>query len=107
LLGSALIERLAQRATDGLTIVYHSVFLVYPDTPTREKIIAAMEEAGRAATADAPLAWLRYEWPAVIGLESDGSVDSALELIQWPGGKRTLLARVDPHGRHITWRDQA
>jgi hypothetical protein len=101
-----LVEKLATRATDALTIVYHSVFLVYPDTQTRERIIASMEAAGAAATAQAPLAWLRFEWPGVLGLESDGSVNAALELIQWPGGKRTLLATVDPHGRFVNWRDQ-
>jgi hypothetical protein len=102
-----LVEKLATRATDALTIVYHSVFLVYPDTQTRERIIATMEAAGEAATAQAPLAWLRFEWPGVLGLESDGSVNAALELIQWPGGKRTLLATVDPHGRFVNWCDQA
>jgi hypothetical protein len=101
-----LVDKLATRATDALTIVYHSVFLVYPDAQTRERIIATMEAAGAAATAQAPLAWLRMEWPGVLGLASDGSVNSALELIQWPGGKRTLLATVDPHGRFVNWLDQ-
>jgi hypothetical protein len=102
-----LVEKLEKRATDALTIVYHSVFLIYPDDATRNRIIATMEAAGAAATYEAPLAWLRMEWPGVLGLESDGSVNNALELIQWPGGKRTLLATVDPHGRFIDWRGQA
>ena len=97
-----LIDKLATRARDAMTIVYHSVFLIYPDEATREKIVASMEAAGALATSQAPLAWLRLEAPIVLALPSDNAFN-VLELIQWPGGKRTLLANVDPHGRTVKW----
>ena len=97
-----LVEKLATRAKDAMTIVYHSVFLIYPDEATRSKIDTAMEAAGALATPQAPLAWLRFETPLILGLESNAAF-CVLELIQWPGGKRTLLAEVDPHGRTVKW----
>ena len=97
-----LVDKLATRAKDALTIVYHSVFLIYPDNATRDKIDATMEAAGNLATPQAPLAWLRFEAPHVLGLTSNDAFN-VLELIQWPGGKRTVLANVDPHGRTVDW----
>ena len=98
-----LDQKLASRADNAMTIVYHSIFLIYPDDTTRQKITEEMETAGAQATPQAPLCWLRFEWPGILGLPADDPALSALELIQWPGGKRTLLAKVDPHGRTVRW----
>ncbi len=55
-----------------------------------------MEQAGAAATDDAPLAWLR--------LESDSLADlPAILLDLWPGGSRRVLGRGDWHGRWAEW----
>ncbi len=51
---------------------------------------------GSAATADAPVAWLRYETER---LQSTPT----LRLRIWPRGEDRLLAHADPHGRKIQW----
>jgi hypothetical protein len=57
-----------------------------------------LEELGRSATADAPLAWLRYERDP----EAGGQPDLRLRL--WPDGSDRVLALADPHGGKIEWR---
>jgi hypothetical protein len=98
-----LNTKLQERKADALTIVYHSIFLIYPDEATRNRINDLMEAAGALATEQNPLAWLRFEWPGILGLPVTNITDAALELIQWPGGKRTLLATIDSHGRWVNW----
>jgi hypothetical protein len=95
-----LEQRLASRATDAATIVYHSVFLQYPPPPVRSAIIAAIESAGATATPEAPLAWLRLEPEALLGGPRD-SVRFLLELITWPGRDRRVLAFTDGHVRSV------
>jgi hypothetical protein len=96
-----LKERLAARAADAATIVYHSVFLQYPPRDIREAIVAAIREAGAGATAQAPLAWVRMESEAV----TDG-VDNGLRFVvdlhAWPGGQRRLVAYTDGHVRAVS-----
>src|SRR5262245_44947629 len=77
--------RLARRADDALTVVYHSIFYQYPRQRERERIRRAIERAG--AERAAPLAWLRVEPEAIL----DGSTDSPrilIDLVTWPGGER-------------------
>ena len=93
-----LREKLAVRADDAATIVYHSVFLQYPPREAREAIVAAMHDAGAHATAKAPLAWVRLEPEAV----TDAVANSArfvIDLITWPGGERRILGYTDGHVR--------
>ena len=52
--------------------------------------------AGHAATADALLAWLRFEPPA-----PDKTVEVRCRF--WPGGEDRLLARCHPHAARIEW----
>jgi hypothetical protein len=96
--GAWLEERLARRASDALTVVYHSVFYQYPPRATRERIAAALETAGR--TSNAPLAWLRLEPEAVLGGPHD-SVRFLVDLVTWPGGERRTLAVTDGHVRFV------
>jgi hypothetical protein len=95
-----LEKRLAARATDAATLVYHSVFFQYPPRPVREAITAAIEAAGATATPEAPVAWLRLEPEALLG-GSRESVRFWVELITWPGRVRRVLAFTDGHVRSV------
>jgi hypothetical protein len=91
-------QRLARRADDALTVVYHSIFYQYPRQSERQRIRQAIERAGAERTA--PLAWLRVEPEAVL----DGPADSPrilIDLVTWPGGERRTLGATDGHIRFI------
>jgi hypothetical protein len=87
--------RLAEPAQAAATVVVHSIVLQYLPRPTRARLQAALAAAGRGATAEAPLAWLRME-PAGDHAE--------LRLTTWPGATEELLATAGFHGRPIRWR---
>jgi hypothetical protein len=90
-----LDERLGARARDGITrVVFHTVAFVYFPPATQARIVRSLEGAGAAATADAPLAWLRYE------VEEDRFT---LRLRVWPDGEDRLLAIGHPHGSIVRW----
>jgi hypothetical protein len=96
-----IAQKLAARAGDAATIVYHSVFLQYPPREARAAIIHAIEEAGARATAQAPLAWVRLEPEGLFG----GEINSArmvFDLVTWPGGHRRILGYTDGHVRHVS-----
>ncbi|MBC7768254.1 MAG: DUF2332 domain-containing protein, partial [Phycisphaerales bacterium] len=95
-----LAQKLAVRADDAATIVYHSVFLQYPPREARAAIIGAIESAGARAAPSAPLVWVRLEPEALL----DGVRDSPLmvfDVITWPGAKRRVLGRTDGHVRRV------
>jgi hypothetical protein len=79
----------------AVRVVYHSVAYQYFPAPTRQRIETLMHRLGGEATADAPLAWLRYE-------QQPGEPIQSLRLRTWPGGDR-LLAWVHPHGAEVDW----
>lgn len=80
------------------TLLFHSIAFQYFPQATQARIFAHMQRAGAVATAQTPLAWLRYEM-------SDPSAPSApeLRLILWPGGTDRLLAVGHPHGASLRW----
>jgi hypothetical protein len=80
------------------TVVFHSIVWQYVEAPERERIHAALEEAGARSTPGAPLAWLRME-PAA-GRHADGP---RVDLRLWPGGTDRLVARAGYHGRPVRW----
>ena len=91
-----LEEKLARRPASGLTVVYHSVFLIYPPKDQITRIISAIERAGAAASEDAPVAWLCYESEALFG----GSRDTPrmeTRLQTWPGGEAKTIGQADGH----------
>lgn len=92
--------KLAARATDAATIVYHSVFLQYPPRETRAAIVAAIEHAGAAATAGAPLAWVRLE-PEALTDDVRDSPRMVIDLTTWPGGVRRIIGYTDGHVRAV------
>lgn len=82
-------QRLAEPAVGRASVVYHSLVMQYLDPPARDGFREQLELAGRAATSEAPLAWLR--------MEPDGD-RAAVALTIWPGGEERLLARAGYHG---------
>jgi hypothetical protein len=76
-------------------VVMHSIAFQYFDAESQKRIAAHIAAAGAQASAEAPLAWLRYEQ------EPDAKRPS-LRLRTWPGGER-LLAWAHPHGRSVHW----
>jgi hypothetical protein len=95
-----LQARLAARAQDAATIVYHSVFLQYPPPETRAAIREAIESAGQSASKAAPLAWVRLEPEALFGGPRD-SVRMVIDLTTWPNGERRILGHTDGHVRAV------
>jgi hypothetical protein len=90
-------DRLAEAPIPGTTrVVLHSVAFQYFPEATKARIAAVLEQAGAAAGAGAPLAWLRYE-------HDPGEERITLRLRTWPGGEERLLAHCHPHGSSIRW----
>lgn len=78
-------------------LVYHTVAAQYFPAATRARIETALQEAGAAASPDAPLAHF--------SMEGDGGDGAALRLRLWTGGaaREWALGRADFHGRWIDW----
>ena len=95
-------SRLAARPQDALTVVYHSVFLIYPPADKIRHIISAIETAGTAATDEAPLAWLCYESEALFGGDRTSPVMQA-RLRTWPGNDFRLIATSDGHVTRVDY----
>ena len=76
------------------SVVFHSIFMQYLADDERERFVGEVEEAGRRATRDAPLAWLRME-PGAEGAE--------VRLKTWPAGEDRLIAISGFHGKPVRW----
>lgn len=76
-------------------VLFHSIAWQYFGAADQARITARMEEAGRNASAAAPLAWLSFEQATERG--------PRLQLRLWPGGEPHVLARADAHVRRVTW----
>ena len=61
---------------------------------SRWRLARLIGRAGRSATSDAPLAWLRME---------EGASMKEIVLTQWPGGRDRLIARAGLYGRPLEW----
>lgn len=90
-------DRFARPQIPGrVRVLLHTIVWQYLPAPVQRRIEAAMATAGAAATAEAPVAWLR--------VEPDGQPGSAgIRLTLWPGGTTRLLGRADYHGRWARW----
>ena len=92
-LAAAWAERMLAGAVPGqATVIYHSIMSQYLSDEERSTLFECIEEAGRRATSQAPLAWLRME-PA------DDRADVHLTL--WPGGETRRIARAGYHGSPV------
>jgi len=91
-----LREQLAKPAPGVATVVFHSIVWQYLSDADRKRVRRTIEEAGRRASTDAPVAWLRFEPSA------DRSC-AEVRLASWPGGEDRLLATAGYHGRPVRW----
>jgi len=89
-----LREQLAIAQRGCTTVVAHSIMFQYLSDDGRREMLAAIDAAGRAATPDAPFAWLRLE---------PGGDQAELRLTAWPGGTTHLLAKSSYHGPPVVW----
>ncbi|NNL74352.1 MAG: DUF2332 family protein [Silicimonas sp.] len=90
--GEWLDCQLRQPRPDRLRVVFHTVAWQYFPAETRQRALAAMENAV------GPL--------ARIAMENDGGKGAAVTLTTWPGGAHRHLGRADFHGRWIEWHPQ-
>lgn len=93
-----LAQRLAEPAHGRHTIVFHTVMWQYLSEQERARAENTMRRAGRPASPDSPLAWLRFE--------ADGERPGGGILVtEWRGGPddgvTRMVARGDFHGRWI------
>lgn len=89
-----LERRLAEPQAGGVTVVFHSIVLWYFEAAERDRVRELLTDAGRRATARAPVAWL--------SMESGGAL-AEIRLTTWPGGEERLLAESGYHGRPLRW----
>jgi len=89
--------RLAEPQAAGVTrAVFHSIVLQYLPPDGRERVHGAIEDAGRHATAERPLAHIAFEWDTARNC-------AGLTLTLWPGGSVRRLADCQAHGAWIAW----
>jgi len=93
-LGAWAEARLAEPVPGVATVIVHSIVWQYVPRASRDRLRAALRDAGARATPDAPLAWLRME-PA--GPVAD------LRLTSWPGGDEVVLGTAGYHGVPVHW----
>lgn len=95
--GTFVRDQLARRESGTAFVLFHSIMWQYMPRDAQDAIALALDAAGRDATPDAPIAWLRMEPRAA---KEDFAV---LSLTLWPHGETRHLARCDFHGRWIEW----
>jgi hypothetical protein len=80
----------------GPRVVLHSIVWQYLPTAERWAVTEALESAGATATAESPLAWIRFE------PDEWDRRRAAVWLRTWPDGTDRLVAHSDFHGRWLT-----
>lgn len=91
-----LPQRLGMKTHGFVHVIYHTIVWGYQEEQARLANQQKIENAGLAATAESPLAWLR--------LEPDGKEPgAAIILTLWPDGRECCLGRADYHGRWVNW----
>jgi hypothetical protein len=94
-----LAAKLARPVTGTATVVFHSIVLQYLGRDGARRVGDILTTAGAAASARAPLGWLRLE-PA---RQPDGQIEFHLDLTLWPPGTTRTLALSTPHGPPVDW----
>lgn len=101
-----LERRLPLRKPGTATVVFHSVVTLYFTPDQRERLAGMLAGAGESATADEPLAWLRFEHPDTGDPTARGwgcLGKPEVRLTVWPGGEERLLAMSSAHGPPVRW----
>lgn len=92
-----LEERLQRpQPAETARVVFHSIVLQYVPPAGRQRIAAALEQAGARATDQRPLAHVSFEW-------DDARSVVQLALRVWPGGEARLIGRCHAHAEWIDW----
>ena len=95
-----LKHRLENRPQSGVTVIYHSAFLVYPPRDVIAQIMETIRAEGERATPEAPLAWLSYEAEALFGGDpNSGNMHARLQT--WPGGDVEVYGQSDGHVTYV------
>ncbi|MFG2086141.1 MULTISPECIES: DUF2332 domain-containing protein [unclassified Spirillospora] len=81
------------------TVVWHSTMRAYLSEDEAARMHRHLEEAGAAASEEAPVAHLSFEGRDASRLDAVQVV--ALRL--WPGGERRILGEGPSHGLPVTW----
>lgn len=89
-----LARRLSEAPGGQVHVVAHTIMWQYMPKATQDAIRASLQESGAEATADRPLAWLRFE-------PDDRKPGGGVTLTLWPGGQEREIARCDFHGRWL------
>jgi hypothetical protein len=90
---AAWTKRMLSEPTSGqATVLYHSIVSQYLSNEERDAFHANIQAAGKRATKEAPLAWLRME---------PGGERADVHLTTWPGGETHHIARVGYHGSPV------
>jgi hypothetical protein len=96
-LATWIAAQLAEPHPGVATVVVHTIVWPYLPDGVRESAEATIAAAGRRATAEAPLALLSFE-----GSEAAPALIQT-HLVQWPGGRRELLAESAHHPTTVRW----
>ena len=86
-----------RRGPGAATVVFHSIVWQYLSARTRSRLVTTLSRAGRAATDQAPLAWVRME---PIGGDISAKA-TEIRVTRWPGGHDTVLAHAGYHGQWV------
>jgi hypothetical protein len=94
------VEDLVTLEAGSTAVVMHSIAWQYFPAASQQRIAAHLAALGSNASADSPLAWLRYEMDDAAAAELP-----TLRLTLWQGGEPSerLLARAHPHGAFVRW----
>jgi hypothetical protein len=85
-------------AGDGAaTVVYHSIVWQYLSGRTRSRLVATLAAAGRSATDQAPLAWVRME-PAGGDIAAKAT---EITVTRWPGEHEAVIGHAGYHGQWV------
>ncbi|MBB5711876.1 hypothetical protein FHT02_003128 [Sphingomonas xinjiangensis] len=77
-------------------VVMHSMVEQYFKDADRERFELFLEQAGKGATTERPIARISFEW-------TPARDEVQLALTQWPSGSKRLLAVCHPYGEWIHW----
>ncbi len=91
-----LQKRLATPKSGTVHVIYHTIAWQYFPPDVQKSCENLIRAAGKAATSDAPIAWVSTE-------ADDDPNRAGLHITYWPNGETRAVGRADFHGRWISW----